>query len=113
MRLLTTNKLSERQEETPEGYLVCKDVPIGRCGTMLYGSEAAHFRDHTNDQPIQFQAGMLEVSRTEDVVFSPDTIASFQGKPVTIQHPSDMVNPDNVRLHEVARRSTCVAVRAR
>lgn len=101
MRLLTTNSLSERQHTTPEGYLVCEGVPIGRCGTMLYGSEAAHFRDHTTDAPIQFESGMLEVVRTEDVVFAPETLASFQGKPVTVQHPSDSVNPDNVRLHEV------------
>lgn len=39
--------------------------------------------------------GVVYISREEDEVFHPHTMASFEGKAVTIKHPTDFVSPDN------------------
>lgn len=39
--------------------------------------------------------GQVIITRSEAEVFSPETIASFQGKAVTITHPEDFVSPEN------------------
>jgi len=39
MRYYTTHSLSPNIEETPEGYLLCRDVPIARTGVQEYLSE--------------------------------------------------------------------------
>ena len=36
MKLYTTERLSPRKERTPEGFLVCYDVPIARMGYQKY-----------------------------------------------------------------------------
>ncbi len=36
MRFYTTSRLSENMEFTPEGYLLCKGVPIARIGALEY-----------------------------------------------------------------------------
>lgn len=72
---------------TPEGFLICYNVPIARTGMQQYlGSEIG----------IADENGKLfKVTRTEEEVFSPATLASFEGKPVTNDHPSEDVAPDN------------------
>ncbi|WP_024904471.1 DUF2213 domain-containing protein [Robbsia andropogonis] len=81
----TTEKVGKRQSFTPEGFLLCEEVPIARIGTQDYA--AIELPD------LEDKDGVIEVERTEDVVFSPATIASFIGKPVTIDHPSEAVTP--------------------
>ncbi len=87
MRFYTVEKLGPKQALTAEGFLVCYDVPIARVGLMDYA--AIELPD------LEDRDGVIEVERTADVVFSPETIASFLGKPVTIDHPSDPVTPVN------------------
>ncbi len=36
MNYYTTNQLSKRLEITPEGYLLCRAVPIARTGALEY-----------------------------------------------------------------------------
>lgn len=73
--------------ETPEGYLVCIGVPIARTGEMVYGD---------GETPIEIgDDGKVIIVRDEEEVFRPQTIASFEGKAVTIRHPNDFVNPEN------------------
>lgn len=87
MRLYTVEKLGPKQALTPEGFLVCYDVPVARVGVMDY---------HELELPdMEAKDGVIQVERTEDVVFSPETIASFVGKPVTIDHPFEPVTPSN------------------
>ena len=86
LRFYTEEKLSTHMEKTPEGFLVCYDVPITRIGTFEYKS---------SEVPIESSTGMVEIQRDEDEVFSPISITSFIGKPVTINHPSEFVTPDN------------------
>ncbi|GAQ30223.1 bacteriophage protein [Ralstonia sp. NT80] len=83
----TAEQLGPKQSFTPEGFLLCEEVPIARIGTQDYaGIELPDLED---------KDGVIVVERTADVVFSPETIASFMGKPVTIDHPMDGVTPDN------------------
>lgn len=88
MRVLTTEKLSGRRELTPEGFLLCRDVPIMRTGTLIYGpGELQGIKPH----PTQ---GIVNVTRDEASLFDPLTIASYLGKPVTIAHvPGHIVTP--------------------
>lgn len=79
---------------TPEGFMVCPAVGLARTGIQLYPShELPGLQADT--------AGRITVERTEAEVFHPDTIASFEGKPVTMLHPQEFVNPENWRIHAV------------
>lgn len=85
-QVYTITKLGPKRSLTPEGFLLCEAVPIARTGMMLYGP---------NETPIKAgRDGMVKIHREADTVFAPETIASFNGKPVTIQHPDADVVPD-------------------
>lgn len=83
----TTEDIGEKRSYTPEGFLVCHDVPIARTGTQLYMSEEVPVEDAGN--------GEVRISRLPEEVFRAETIASFEGKAVTVEHPNDFVTPDN------------------
>ncbi len=71
--------------ETPEGFLLCLNVPIGRTGSQEYlGQELGLEYDKR-----------YEVLRTEEEVFSVAAMASFEGKPFCDEHPSKEVTPEN------------------
>lgn len=89
MRYYTTEILSARQKLTPEGFLLAEGVPIARIGTMLYAA---------GEVPIEPLDGLIRVEREPEQVFAEATIASFEGKPITLDHPSEDVNPDNWSL---------------
>ena len=87
MKYYSTSKLSENMHETPEGYLICIGVPIARTGEMIYAD---------GETPLEpGQDGKVKVFRREKDVFNPKTIASFEGKSVTILHPETFVGPEN------------------
>ncbi len=80
-------KISENMAETPEGFLICLGVPIARTGEMEYAK---------GETPIEpGPDGIARIVREEAEVFRPETIASFEAKPVTINHPDGIVSPDN------------------
>jgi hypothetical protein len=86
-RFYIEEQLSENIGRTPEGFLICKDVPITRIGEFLYKE---------SEVPVQAGAdGLVRIQRDEPDVFAEDTIKSFEGKPVTIDHPDQAVTPDN------------------
>ncbi len=87
MKYFVTSRLSENIHETPEGYLLCLGVPIARTGEMLYGE---------GETPLETDdSGKIVIDRADGEVFRPETIASFEGKAVTITHPTEFVSPDN------------------
>lgn len=89
MKYFVTSKISDNQRMTPEGFLLCLGVPIARTGDMEYVR---------GEVPIKAgKDGKVIVYRDPKEVFSPKTIASFEGKPITIGHPDDDVNPKNWR----------------
>lgn len=82
----TVGKLGKTREVTPEGYLLCRDVAIACTGSLLYGK---------GEVPVTADAGLIVITRGDDDLFRPETIASFEGKPVTNDHPDDWVKPEN------------------
>ena len=96
--------ISPNQIETGEGFLICRNVPIARVGDQEYlgreigltGSDAGR---------------IITVHRPPEEVFSDAALASFEGKPVTNDHPPDLIGPDDVSFYEkghaqVIRRGT-------
>lgn len=107
MRYHTTHTLSPNIRETPEGYLVCEGVPIARTGVQEYLPE---------EVPVEpGPSGMVLVVRAEEDVFDPETIASFEGKSVTLDHPDPAPDPDDPDVNPGNwRELTCgVAVNVR
>ncbi|KAB0593111.1 DUF2213 domain-containing protein [Cupriavidus gilardii] len=87
MRHYTVHRLGPKRALTPEGFLLCEDVPVARTGEMLYGP---------GEVPVEpGPDGLIRISRTPDEVFRPETLASCIGKPVTLDHPEDFVTPAN------------------
>lgn len=80
-------KLSENIRETPEGFLLCLNVPIARTGWQEYGEGETPLEPGEN--------GLVKIFRDASEVFKPQTIASFEGKAVTIKHPQEFISPDN------------------
>lgn len=92
------SRFSANMTRTPEGFLVCHNVPLARTGVQQYlGSEV-----NCPDKAI------VEVYRNESEVFDQATLASFEGKPVTDEHPSRFVEPSNATAYT---RGTCQNVR--
>jgi hypothetical protein len=89
----TVERLGKTQTLTPEGFLLCTDVPIARTGTLLYGE---------GETPLNVgKDGIVKIDRDPDEVFRKETLASFEGKPVTLEHPDEDVNPENFKEHVV------------
>lgn len=83
------DKLSPNIAKTPEGFLICKNVPIARTGYQQYlGSELEE-----DGSPSE----LISVYRSPKEVFSAATLASFEGKPVTNGHPHVDVTSDNYK----------------
>ena len=73
----TVEQIGPHRERTPEGYLLCRDVPISRVGDFEYTPLEAGIRGVN---------GKVILTRSPEALFSPETIASFEGKPVVIGH---------------------------
>lgn len=90
MRAYYGYTLSPNQLETNEGFLICRNVPISRIGDQDYlGTEIG--LDDTE---------MHSVHRKPEEVFSDAALASFEGKPVTDDHPPELLTPDTARMYE-------------
>lgn len=93
--VMVTEKIGPKRAFTPEGYLYCQDVRIARIGDQLYGP---------GETPLVVgDQGYLIISRSAEEVFRPEFIASFEGKPVTNDHPKtrDGVHAGNWRTQSV------------
>src|SRR6186997_3219936 len=88
MKFYTVSHLSERHSESPEGFLIVRDTVIARTGLQFY---------HNDELPMVTADGngWITVERDPEQVFRPESIASFEGKPLTNDHPTDMVGPRN------------------
>lgn len=82
-----TEKIGPKQSLTPEGFLLCEEVPLARTGMMIYGP------DETPIEPGP--DGIVKIFREDGEVFNQKTIASAQGKPVTNDHPEEDVTPES------------------
>lgn len=91
-----TSLISEHIGLTPEGYLVCYGVPISVAGEFVYTAEELPGFESID--------GKIVVTRPIEELLSPSTIASVEGKPITIGHPRnadgtevELVGPDTWR----------------
>ena len=79
--------LSPNIDRTPEGYLVCRNVPINRLGSKVYGAGELNLPGDP-ERPVN-------VYRLEDDVLAPAALASFEGKDITRGHPPEMLTAEN------------------
>ena len=86
--------ISPNQIETGEGFLICRNVPISRTGDQEYlGWEIGI--------PGAGGGQIVTVHRPPEEVFSTAALASFEGKPVTNDHPPVLIGPDDVKTYEM------------
>ena len=87
------SRISENRIRTPEGFLICKNVPIAKVGTQEYLGEELGLEGE--------EETLFTVVRIEQEVFSPKTIASFEGKPFTDDHPEqeEFVTAENYKQY--------------
>jgi len=94
MRAYYGDKISDNMEMTPEGYLLCENVPIGRTGWMDYLGQ---------ELPSAFNEPMgkiCQVYRSPDELFSKATMSSFEGKSVTNTHPTANLDVNTTPMTE-------------
>lgn len=93
--LYFAERLSPHMAESAEGYLICRGVPVARSGTQLYLPAELGLPPGAAPDPVP-------VYRPEGEVFSPACMASFEGKPVTEDHPDlpEGVSAENIRLYQ-------------
>lgn len=83
--------ISPNQIETGEGFLICRNVPIARTGSMDYLESELN--------PAGSSSKMVKVLRSPEEVFSPAALSSFEGKPVTNEHPPELLTPETYSLY--------------
>lgn len=81
------SQISPHLVDTPEGFLICKDVPIARTGPQDYLARELML-DGDPDR-------LITVQRHPEDVFEEATLASFEGKPICDGHPPENVGPEN------------------
>lgn len=85
----TTHRIGPKRSYTPEGFLLCEEVPIARCGEQIYSPD---------EIPVSAGPdGRVRIVRDAEEVFRADSIASVNGKSVVDEHPDEDVSPENWR----------------
>ena len=92
MKILVSERLSEHKYKTPEGYLICTDAVLARTGKQTYTKDEV-FGDGDSTE--------IDVDRPYEQVMNEKTIASFENKPVTFDHPDEDVNVGNYKSYAV------------
>jgi uncharacterized protein len=86
MNFYAPGELGKTRKITPEGFLLCEGVAIARTGQQTYSAM---------ELPLEGDRdGRIIVDRPSDEVFREETMASFEGKPVTVEHPNEFVSPE-------------------
>ena len=89
MKFYSPIEFSPHIRKTPEGFLACEGVAIARAGELEYGKD---------ETPIDAGAdGIVRITRSADVLMDKDCLASFESKPVTLDHPPDFVTPETFK----------------
>lgn len=95
MKFLSQEKLSQHKYKTPEGYLVCVDAILGRTGKQQY------YKHELFGDSVEGANDIVDVDRPEKEVFDSNTLASFENKPITVEHPDENVTVDNYKDYAV------------
>lgn len=94
MKVLIKERLSPNKYVTPEGYLICKDAILARTGKQQYRKSEV-FDTFDGDDDI------IDIDRNPKEVFSDATLASFENKPITVEHPQENVDSTNWKQYQV------------
>ena len=81
------SSISPHIDRSPEGYLICRDVPINRTGVQDYLAGELSL----DGDPER----VVKVYRLPEDVFAPAALASFEGKDVSLGHPPEMFTAEN------------------
>ena len=81
------SSISPHIDRSPEGYLICRDVPINRTGVQDYLAGELGL-DGDPERTVK-------VYRLPEDVFAPAALASFEGKDVSLGHPPEMFTAEN------------------
>jgi hypothetical protein len=90
-------EISGRLSRTPEGFLICRDSVLSRCGDQAY-----HASELLDAGVEPGTGGWVTVTRDASEVFAPRSLAGFDGRPVVFaEHPNTMVDGSNYRTLSV------------
>lgn len=78
------------REMTADGYMVAKNSTLARTGVQQYRAYELGL-DTEGMDPMR----VIRLHRPAEEVFDGQSMASFESKPITIDHPSDPVTADN------------------
>lgn len=85
-------KISDNIETEKEtGFLYCKNSILGHVGVQAYNGYEVNMPDKK----------VVYVRRNAVDVFDEDSLASIEGKPVTLNHPDEMVTSKNFKKYTV------------
>lgn len=95
-RYFIKSRLSPNKGVTDEGFMICPNTPIAKIGSQEYRlSELGLPPENGVDK-------VVTVYRTEEEVFHPDSLASYDGKSLTYIHPEGgRVDIDNRKSLEL------------
>jgi len=84
-------KLSDHIAIEPDtGYLHCYDAIVGNVGIQTYKGYELGFADGER---------IVKVHRKREYIFAKDSLATLEGKPITLRHPSENVTSKNIRQY--------------
>jgi hypothetical protein len=93
-------EIGRTRSVTPEGYLLCAGVAIARTGKQSY--HVSEIKASGSDKALDGDKdGRVIVERLPEEVFRPETMASFNGKSVTVNHPEEFVSPETYSEIEI------------
>ena len=95
MKILINEQLSPHKFKTTEGYLICTDAILARTGKQTYRRGEVFGSDCVDSETE------VEIDRPAEEVFSEKTLASFENKPITVEHPDEDVNSSNWKDYQV------------
>ena len=99
MGYITDRFTITKREKSPEGYLIVKDSRLARIGTLSY--VAAELPNIAGMPSSVSLSDVIRVHRGKDQLFDDDTMESFRYKPMTMQHPENLVDPKNVKSESI------------
>ena len=84
--VLVDEYLSPNISITKDGYLWCENAVIARTGIQEYTDA---------ELDMKSKSGKINLVRSKAEVFKPESLASFENKPITNRHPPEMVTSSN------------------
>lgn len=95
-RVIYGSQISDHIYKDNNGQLIIYDAILARTGSYKYRESEILGKDEAGQDIGDFNK-IVDVYRTEEEVFNPRSMASFENKPFVDNHPEEDVGPDNIR----------------